>query len=111
MFSFISLNWKGKPLENYESVVKLISSTKTKKGLKIKAMLDKKKYKKGHKVSDEEFDNLCIKFHKKISILELCYRTFNVKYEVVQVIYAQALILFLDKIFYQITARQGRQGP
>ena len=65
MFSFISLNWKGKPLETYESVVKLISSTKTKKGLKIKAMLDKKKYKKGHKVSDEEFDNFCIKFHKK----------------------------------------------
>jgi len=41
MFSFISLNWKGKPLENYESIVKLIAATKTKKGLKVKARLDK----------------------------------------------------------------------
>ena len=65
MFSFISLNWKGQPLENYESVVKLISATKTKKGLKVRARLDKVKYKKGQKVSDEDFNNLCIKFHNK----------------------------------------------
>ena len=65
MFSFISMNWKGKPLENYESIIKLISSTKTKKGLKVKARLDKLKYKKGKKISDEEFDDLQLKFHKK----------------------------------------------
>ena len=64
MFSFISMNWKGRPLENYESVVKLISATKTKKGLKVKARLDKIKYKKGRKISKEDFDDLCLKFNK-----------------------------------------------
>lgn len=65
MFSFISMNWKGKPLENFEAVVKLISSTKTKSGLKIKARLDKKKYKKGMKISKEDFEELNLKFSKK----------------------------------------------
>lgn len=65
MFSFISMNWKGRPLENYESVVKLISATKTKKGLKVKARLDKIEYKKGKKISKEDFDDLCLSFNKK----------------------------------------------
>ncbi len=65
MFSFISMNWKGRPLENYESVVKLISATKTKKGLKLKARLDKVKYKKGKKISKEDFDDIYLKFNKK----------------------------------------------
>ena len=65
MFSFISMNWKGRPLENYESVVKLIASTTTKPGLKIKARLDRKQYKTGVKISDEEFDKINLKFEKK----------------------------------------------
>jgi len=65
MFSFISMNWKGKPLENFETVVKLISSTKTKGGLKVKARLDKKKYTKGMKISREDFEELNLKFSKK----------------------------------------------
>ena len=65
MFSFISMNWKGRPLENYESVVRLIASTTTKNGLNIKARLDRKQYKTGVKVSDEEFDNINLKFAKK----------------------------------------------
>ena len=65
MFSFISLNWKGRPLENYESIVKLIASTKTKKGLKVKARLDKVTYKKGKKISKEEFEDISLKFNKK----------------------------------------------
>ena len=65
MFSFISLNWKGKPLENYESVVNLIASTKTRKGLTVKARLDKIKYEKGIKISDEEFEKISLKFHKR----------------------------------------------
>lgn len=65
MFSFISLNWKGIPLKNYETIINLISGTKTKSGLKIKAMLDKKTYEKGIKISDEIFDNLKLKYHKK----------------------------------------------
>jgi len=46
-------------------VVKLISSTKTKSGLKIKARLDKKTYKKGTKISSEDFEELNLKFSKK----------------------------------------------
>jgi transposase len=65
MFSFISLNWKGRPLENYEAIINLIASTKTKKGLKIKARLDTIKYEKGKKISKEDFDELCLKFNKK----------------------------------------------
>jgi transposase len=65
MFSFISLNWKGKPLENFESVVNLISNTTTNKGLKVGARLDKIKYQKGMKISDEDFDALQLKFHNK----------------------------------------------
>lgn len=67
MFSFISLNWKGIPLKNYETIIKLISGTKTKSGLKIKAKLDKHTYSKGIKISDEDFDKLNLKYHKKYS--------------------------------------------
>lgn len=65
MFSFISMNWKGKPLENYEAVINLISSTKTKNGLKVKAKLDKKQYQKGIKVSKEDFNKIQLEFHRK----------------------------------------------
>jgi transposase len=63
MFSFISLNWKGKPLVNYETVVNLIGATKTRKGLQIKARLDRRSYEKGKKVPDEIIDNLEIEYH------------------------------------------------
>jgi hypothetical protein len=65
MFSFISINWKGKPLKNYGTVINLISSTKTKNGLKVKAKLDKKQYEKGVKVSKEDFNKIHLEFHKK----------------------------------------------
>jgi hypothetical protein len=65
MFSFISMNWKGKPLENYEAVVKLISATTTKSGLKIKARIDKKEYKKKIKITDDKFEAINLKFSNK----------------------------------------------
>lgn len=65
MFSYISINWRGRPLEDYETIINLISSTTTKKGLKIKAKLDKREYRKGKKVSDEDFGAINIKFRKK----------------------------------------------
>jgi len=68
MFSYISMNWKGKPLENYESIVNLIAGTKTKSGLKIKSKLDKAQYKKGQKISDEEFGEINLKFSKKFPL-------------------------------------------
>jgi len=66
MFSYISINWRGKPLESYETIVNLIGSTTTKKGLKIKAKIDEKIYTKGKKVSDEEFSEINIEFDKKL---------------------------------------------
>lgn len=64
MFSFISMNWKGEPLINYETVVNMISTTTTKSGLKIKAQLDKNEYETGVKVSDREMKGLKIERHQ-----------------------------------------------
>lgn len=61
MFSFITMNWRGKPLSTLETVVNLIGNTKTKSGLKIKAIIDKKQYEKGKKISDENFSLINIK--------------------------------------------------
>lgn len=58
LFSFISINWRGKPLLSYEVIINLISSTKTKTGLLVKARLDKKTYKKGIEVTDQEMKKI-----------------------------------------------------
>jgi hypothetical protein len=63
MFSYISKNWRGRPLISRETVVQLISNTTTKTGLKIQAMLDSNTYEKGIKISDKEFNALCIEKH------------------------------------------------
>jgi hypothetical protein len=47
LFSFISLTWKGQPPINYETVVNLIGATKTKSGLRVKAVLDTNQYEIG----------------------------------------------------------------
>lgn len=61
MFSFMSKNWRGRPLDSLGTVVNLISNTTTKKGLKIKAKIDTNKYEKGIKVSDTEMQQLNLK--------------------------------------------------
>ena len=60
MFSFISLNWRGQPLVSYETIVKLIGSTKTVKGLEVRCEIDEGQYVKGRKVSDAELDSVNI---------------------------------------------------
>lgn len=64
VFSFISLTWKGEPLWSYETILQLIGATKTKAGLKVKAVLDKNQYLTGIKISDEEMKQLRIRRHK-----------------------------------------------
>ena len=54
LFSFISSNWRGEPLLNYETIVNLIARTTTVKGLKVTCRLDRRKYPVGRKVTDEE---------------------------------------------------------
>lgn len=66
LFSYISMNWKGKPLTSFETVVSLIGATTTKKGLKVKSVLDENEYIKGIEVDDKDFENVNIyrrKFH------------------------------------------------
>jgi len=64
LFSFISLTWKGQPLINYETVVNLIGATKTRSGLRVKALLDTNRYETGVKVTKSQMDSLYIHWHK-----------------------------------------------
>jgi hypothetical protein len=52
LFSFITLNWRGKPLRSFRTIVQLIAATSTTAGLKVRAELDENKYPKGVKISD-----------------------------------------------------------
>jgi Rhodopirellula transposase DDE domain len=54
LFSYISINWRGKPLTSLQFVIDLISSTTTETGLKVKAKIDKSEYQAGIKITDEE---------------------------------------------------------
>ena len=58
LFCHISMNWKGIPLEDYETVVQLIGAVKTNTGLKVKARLDLNEYEKGKTVSDKEMKQI-----------------------------------------------------
>jgi hypothetical protein len=60
LFSFISSNWRGEPLRDYETVIKLIAGTTTAKGLKVTCRLDRTKYPTGREVSDEEMSHINI---------------------------------------------------
>jgi hypothetical protein len=63
MFSFITQNWRGKPLISHEVIVNLISSTTTNAGLRISCELNTNAYPKGIKVTDKEFRQLNISRH------------------------------------------------
>ncbi len=58
LFSFISQNWRGKPLLTYEVIIKLIAATKTAKGLTVQSFLDTNTYPLGRKISDEDMATL-----------------------------------------------------
>ena len=60
MFSFMSKNWRGRPLDSLGTIVNLISNTKTQKGLKIKSDIDDTQYEKGIKVGDDVMAQLNI---------------------------------------------------
>ncbi len=54
LFSFITQNWRGKPLVSYQVIIDLIAATTTTKGLTVQSVLDENQYEKGRKVSDAE---------------------------------------------------------
>jgi hypothetical protein len=63
LFSFISSNWRGEPLRDYETIVRLIAHTTTAKGLRVTCRLDRHSYPVGRKVSDEEYASVNLKPH------------------------------------------------
>jgi len=63
LFSFVSLNWRGKPLESLEVVVNLIASTTTNTGLKVYAQLDPDSYERGIEITDEQLAAVNITRH------------------------------------------------
>ena len=63
LFSFISINWRGKPLSDMRTIVELISATTTKSGLTVQASYDQNWYEKGVKISDVDFEAIPIKRH------------------------------------------------
>jgi len=60
LFSFISVNWRGRPLRCYETVINLISNTTNRGGLVVRARLDRRRYPIGKKVSAKELRELNI---------------------------------------------------
>jgi hypothetical protein len=61
LFSFITRNWRGKPLETCMTIVKLIAATTTKAGLKVYCELDTHRYPSGVKVTEEQMDQINIR--------------------------------------------------
>jgi hypothetical protein len=58
LFSFITRNWRGRPLVSLAVIVSLIGATRTGTGLRVRAELDRDKYPDGRKVSDEEMASI-----------------------------------------------------
>ena len=63
MWSFISMNWRGRPLTSYRTIIELISATTTATGLTIRAEADTNHYETGVKVSDEELATVPLTRH------------------------------------------------
>jgi hypothetical protein len=63
LFSFISINWRGRPLTDYQVIVETIAATRTGTGLTVEAVLDPGQYPTGVKVSDAEMKAVPISRH------------------------------------------------
>ena len=63
LFSFISMNWRGKPLTTYRTVVELIAATTTRTGLRVQADLDTGSYPIGIKTTDEQLRAVPLRPH------------------------------------------------
>lgn len=62
LFSFISINWRGKPLVSHQVIIQLIAATKTDGGLKVACVLDKQYYAKGIKIPSAALKTLNITY-------------------------------------------------
>lgn len=66
LFSFISKNWEGNPLESYETVLNYARRTTTSSGLRVRARLTRKNYPTGEKISPKEMELLALQRHKTL---------------------------------------------
>jgi len=64
LFSFITQNWRGRPLVSYQAIVQLIAATTTDTGLKVQCEIDRNTYPAGVKVSDAEMDAINLERHQ-----------------------------------------------
>src|SRR5712691_4690929 len=64
LFSFISSNWRGEPLRDYETIVHLIARTTTAKGLQVICRLDRRRYATGRRISDDEMKSINLERHR-----------------------------------------------
>jgi hypothetical protein len=64
LFSFITLNWRGKPLRSFKTIVQLIAATTTNTGLRVRAELDERKYPKGVKISAASLAAINLRCHE-----------------------------------------------
>ena len=82
LFSFISSNWRGEPLRDYETIVNLIARTTTAKGLKVSCRLDRRKYATGRRISDDEMQHINLerdRFHGDWNYVIKPHRTAGTK--------------------------------
>ncbi|MGQ0612153.1 MAG: ISAzo13 family transposase [Planctomycetaceae bacterium] len=63
LFSFISANWRGRPLTSLVAIVNLIAATTTRTGLRVRAEIDKGRYPKGVEVPSEELEKVRLERH------------------------------------------------
>jgi len=63
LFSFISMNWRGRPLTDIATIVELIASTKTKTGLTVQCAYDPNWYPTGEKISDQDYALIPLRPH------------------------------------------------
>ncbi len=64
LFSFITLNWRGKPLTSHEVIVNLIAATTTRTGLHVQSELESNSYPSGLRISDRQMQELRIERHE-----------------------------------------------
>jgi len=64
LFSYISANWRGRPLTSLVTIVSLIAATRTQTGLRVRAEIDKGRYPKGIKVQEEDMLKIRLRRHR-----------------------------------------------
>ena len=64
LFSFITMNWRGKPLAMHQAIIQLIAATSTKTGLEVRCQLDPNTYPAGLTISDAELSALNLHRHE-----------------------------------------------